>query len=59
MLRKVDKKLAKSGDAKTAVGEEVDADDSLVTINELIKAVQTSDSQMDSSKVEAMIEVRS
>ena len=59
MLRKVDKKLAKSGDAKTAAGEEVDADDSLVTINELIKAVQTSDSQMDSSKVEAMIEVRS
>merc|ERR1719189_121497 len=57
MLRKVDKKLAKSGDAKTPAGEEVDADDSLVTINELIKAVQTSDSQMDSSKVEAMIEV--
>ena len=61
MLRKVDKlakKKEKIDGTKTISDDELESDDNLVTINELIKAVQTSGTNIDNSKVEAMIEVR-
>ena len=61
MLNKVDR-LAKTKKIKTEEGKAVaedssDPDINVVTINELIKAVQTSKSGADNTKVEALIEV--
>lgn len=61
MMSKVDKlakKKEKIDETKTIPEDELESDDNLVTINELIKAVQTSGTNIDNSKVEAMIEVR-
>ena len=58
MLRKVDK-LAKAKKIKTEELPEdtIDPDINIVTINELIKAVQKSKSDADNTKVEQLIEV--
>jgi Ca2+-binding EF-hand superfamily protein len=47
----------KSDEGQTTSEDDLDSHDNLVTINELIKAVQTSETTLDPSKVEAMIEV--
>ena len=64
MLRKVDSLAVKTKEKKTDAASEVSEDDldldaNLVTVNELIKAVQTSGAKLDTSKVEAMVEVMS
>lgn len=58
MLRKVDK-LAKAKKIKTEElpDDTIDPDINVVTINELIKAVQKSKSDADNTKVEQLIEV--
>ena len=61
MLNKVDKlakaKQIQAVESKAAAEDIIDADINVVTINELIKAVQTSKSDADNTKVEALIEV--
>ena len=61
MLNKVDKlakaKQIQAVESKAAAEDTIDADINVVTINELIKAVQTSKSDADNTKVEALIEV--